>query len=456
MEKRRQLTSMRSLIMWLCACGASALAAPPVAPTVGIEAFVNSRDPPFYSKLDATTLARAQLGHAVFNTQFVPAGTAGAARIDGLGPLFNSVSCDECHNEGADARGPRGDGPAPQNLVLELQRPGVAHDVPNAGDAHYGQVLNTASLPALEPEASVTIKYRLERGHYPDGTAWELRDPQYFLSELRYGPLAADTLIKPRLAPPLFGDGLLEAVPASAVTDASGEASGVPAWQRINGRRELGRFGWQGSSVSIREQTGKAMAREMGLTNPMFAHDDCTPNQTDCRSQPNGGAPEVSPQLFDAVVEFVRWLAVPAVPAAPASFAVAAARGPGAALFAQLGCSGCHRPVLPVVLPAVNGARVDATITAYTDLRLHDLGLGLADRDASGQRVRSLFRTAPLWGLGYRVGREQQLTLLHDGRARSTEEAILWHDGEASSARNAFERLSASKRQALLSWLAAR
>jgi CxxC motif-containing protein (DUF1111 family) len=453
MERRRQLTPVKLLRAWLCVCGVTALAAPLDRPAVGIAAFVNSRDPPFYSKLDAITLARAQLGHAVFNTQFVPAGTAGAARIDGLGPLFNSVSCDECHNEGADARGPQGDGPAPQNLVLQLQRPGTAPDVPSAGDAHYGQVLNTASLPALEPEASVTIRYRLERGHYPDGTAWALRDPQYVLSDLRYGPLAADTLIKPRLAPPLFGDGLLEAVPASAITNPPGEPSGAPAWQLIDGGRELGRFGWQGSSVSIREQTGKAMAREMGLTNPMFAHDDCTPIQTDCRSQPNGGAPEVSPQLFDAVIEFVRWLAVPA---APANSVAAAARGPGSALFTQLGCSSCHRAVLPAVLPAAEGGSANATITAYTDLRLHDLGLGLADHDASGQRVRSLFRTAPLWGLGYRIGREQQLTLLHDGRARSVEEAILWHDGEASGALIAFERLPAQQRQALLSWLAAR
>jgi len=452
-EARRRLTAISSRFACLCACGAAALAAPPVESPVGVAPFLNSRDPPLYWTLDSTTLARAQLGHAVFNTQFVPAGTAAAARIDGLGPLFNSASCDECHNEGADARGPRGDGPAPQNLVLQLQRPGAAPDAPSAGDPHYGQVLNTASLPALEPEASVTIKYRLEHGHYPDGAAWELRDPQYLLSNLRYGPLARDTLIKPRLAPPLFGDGLLEAVPASAIVDAPGDTGGVPAWQWVGGHRELGRFGWQGGSLSIRDQTGKALSREMGLSNPVYAQDDCTAAQTDCRSQPNGGTPEVSPQLFDAVVEFERWLAVPAAPSAAIA---AAAPGSGSALFAQLACAGCHRPLLPVVLPAPNGGTVNASIAAFTDLRLHDLGLALADCDVRGQRVHSLFRTAPLWGLGYRLVRAQQLTLLHDGRARSLEEAILWHDGEASSARIAFERLPAARRQELLSWLAAR
>ncbi len=440
----------RLLALCLC-CAATAAGATP--PPLGVEVFVNSRDPPFFRMLDPAKLARARLGHAVFNTPFVPAGTPGAARIDGLGPLFNAPSCDECHNEGADARGPRGDGPAPQNLVVQLQLPGPP-DAPLAGDPRYGQELNTASLPSLRPEGSVTIRYQTLHGRYPDGTPWELRDPQYLLSNLRYGPLAAHTIIKPRLAPPLFGDGLLEAVPATVILgEGSSVTAGLPAWRWIGTHRELARFGWQATALSIRDQIGKAMAFEMGLTNPAYPHDDCTSVERDCRAAPNGGTPEVSAQLFDAVIEFVRWLAVPAAPAAAVA---AAAHGQGAELFRQVGCAACHRPQLPVVLSAPGGGHVSAVISPYTDLRLHDLGPDLADRDASGERVRSLWRTAPLWGLGYRVGREQQLTLLHDGRARSLEEAILWHDGEARNARLAFENLPAKQRRVLLGWLAAR
>ncbi len=433
---------------------------------LGRRAFVNSRDPPFYIDLSAMTAARVRLGHAVFNTPWEPAGTPGAADHDGVGPLFNSFSCDECHNEGADGHGPLGDGPAPQALVVELQSPlGSGATAAAAGDPTYGHVLNTVALPGVRPEASVEILYQERTGRYDDGSAWHLRAPHYVIGNLGYGPLAATTIIEPRLAPQLFGDGLLEAVPEAIITggahgagrvgDVAGAgnaggasvAGGAPAWQWLDGRLQLGRFGWQGVSVSIRDQTTKAFAREMGVTSRERPHDDCTVLQRQCRSQPNGGDPEVSDALLDAVVAFEQWLAVPTVNAATAA-------GPPDPLFVQLGCAGCHRPRLPVRLRDPDGRLIVGTIAPYTDLRLHDLGMGLADRDVTGQPVVSRWRTAPLWGLGYRVNRERQLTLLHDGRARSIEEAILWHGGEARAARESFERLPRARRQALLAWLA--
>ena len=440
------------LLLAAASAAAAAVAASPAAPVlIGPQPFVNARDPPFYRSLDPPQAARARLGHAVFNTQWTAAGTPGAARIDGLGPLYNAASCDECHNEGAAARGPLGDGPAPQGLVVQLQLPTAANaNAPLQGDPRYGQVLNTVALSPLQPEAQVRIVYQPLRGHYPDGTPWQLRVPRYVLGALRYGPLSAQTLIKPRLAPALFGDGLLQAVPASAILAPGPPAqAGLPAWQWIDGRRELGRFGWQGASLSIRDQTGKALAREMGLTNPAYPQDDCTPAERDCRAQPNGGDPEVAASLFDALVAFQSWLAVPAAPGHEGSVE----RVRGARLFRQIGCAACHRPQLPVVLPAAHGTLRRARIAAYTDLRLHDLGAALADHDAAGAVVPSRWRTAPLWGLGYRLGRERQLTLLHDGRALSIEQAILWHGGEAASARQRFEQLPRATRRALLQWL---
>jgi CxxC motif-containing protein (DUF1111 family) len=167
-----------------------------------------------------------------------------------------------------------------------------------------------------------------------------------------------------------------------------------------------------------------------------------------CLEQPNGGSPEVSDTLLDAVVDFQSWLAVPASPQAPAE-----PGGEGRTLFAQLGCAACHRPRLPVELRAANGAIMHRTIEPYTDLRLHNLGMALADENVAGVKVPTRWRTPPLWGLGYRLKRESSPTFLHDGRARSVTEAILWHGGEASSARRRFERLRASERQALLNWL---
>jgi len=450
------------------ASGATAAPAPPAAPAaplVSERVFANSRDPPTFEPLGAALQARDALGHAVFNTQFVAAGTPGAARIDGLGPLFNATSCDECHNEGADARGPVGDGPAPPPLVVQLEPP-VREGRSLSGDPRYGHVLSTAALDGLQPEGSVWIHYTIRTGHYADGSPWQLRVPSYQLSALRYGPLAPGTVIRPRMAPALFGDGLLEAVPAQAIiqgepADGSASATGVPAWQWVRGRRVLGRFGWQGNSISIRDQVDKAFSREMGLTTREAPQDDCTAVEADCRAQPSGGHPEVSDELLDGVVQFVRWLAVPApvVPAAPGTSArgasTAAAGGIPAinATFTVLGCAGCHRPILPVVLADAQGHAYRGSIAAYTDLRLHDLGAGLADHDGSGRVVPSRWRTAPLWGMGYRLGRERFPTLLHDGRARSLEEAILWHDGEARAARERFEQLPAAQRAALLRWL---
>ena len=394
--------------------------------TVGTQPFTDHRNPPPYRKLSESELARYDLGMAVFNTQFVAAGTPNAGRRAGVGPLFNSASCDACHNNGAHGRGPTEDGPAPAPLVIQLATPASPNLSDPDGDPVYGRVFNTLSLdgvpPAggVPPEGAVMIHYEEATGRYADGTMWHLRVPHYTFSNLRYGALASTTLVKPRLAPALFGVGLLDAV------------DGVPHGQ--------GRFGWQASARSVRDQTARAFAREMGLTSADMPRDDCTSAETACLQQPSGGSPEVSDDLLDAVVSFQRWLAVPPSPSPHPAPDV------DGRIFAELGCASCHQPLLAV--PSVGAA-----IAPYTDLRLHNLGTRLADSDVAGHKVTSNWRTAPLWGLGYRVSFERFPTFLHDGRARSVEEAILWHDGEAAGARKKFEHLKAAQRKALLHWL---
>ncbi len=446
----RGVVCVAALVAGLAVCCNVALAE---RPAFGIEPFVNHRDPPFYLALSDAQRARADLGHEVLNTQWVPAGTPHAERRDGVGPLFNAPSCDECHNEGAHGRGPMGDGLAPFALVVQLEEPsGNSHAEPRC-DPVYGCVFNTLALRGVRPEGQVVIRYREVDGHYADGGRWSLRAPTYRLVDLAYGPLAPQTIIKPRIAPALFGAGLLEAVPVTAITERpsagiSTHALGAPAWQWRRGVEVLGRFGWQGSALSVRDQTARAFAREMGLTSSVIGKDDCTASEVTCLEQPNGGSPEVSDTLFDAVVDFVSWLAVPAPPQMPAE------RGENeSALFARLGCAACHRPRLPVVLRGKDGLLIHRMIAPYTDLRLHDLGMALADRNAAGVSVPSKWRTAPLWGLGYRLKRESMPTFLHDGRARSVAEAILWHGGEGASARRRFEELDSAQRQALLRWL---
>jgi CxxC motif-containing protein (DUF1111 family) len=417
---------------------------------LGRSVFTDSQDPQAHEPLDPVERARFDLGHAVLNTQWVPAGTAGAARRDGLGPFFNAESCDECHNEGARGRGPRRDGVVPLSIVVKLTSLRTSPSGAPLGDPVYGRVLNTNALRGLTPEGNVTVHYEAVKGRYPDGESYELRSPRYELADLRYGPLDAQTIVQPRIAPQLFGLGLLEAVPRSAIVDASsrGRSAGSVAWARYRGVLQPGRFDWQDTAVTVRDQTEQAFAREMGLTSQDQRHDDCTRIEKDCRAQPNGGFPEVSPQLLAALVFFESELAVPLSPRRAGTSAVA-----DRSLFETVGCADCHQPRLPVVLHDRTGPARNGSVAPYTDLRLHDLGPGLADALASGEKVPTRWRTAPLWGLGYRLALERFPTFLHDGRARTIEEAILWHDGEARAARQRFEELPRAQRQALIAWL---
>jgi CxxC motif-containing protein (DUF1111 family) len=392
--------------------------------------FVDTRDPPPYAQLSASQRESYDLGHALLNTQWVAAGTPQAERRDGLGPLFNAAACDACHNEGARGQGLSKDGLAPAPLVIQLQdtQAHAAHRVDD-GDPVYGHVLNVSALPGYAAEGSVWVHYAERSGRYADGAPWTLRVPRYELRELRYGPMNPATAISPRLAPQLFGAGLLARVPDSALPPSG---SSGPA------NTPRGRFGWQAASATLGQQTAIAMSREMGLTSQAIVHDDCTSAQVACRSAPSGGTPEVSAEFMQALLDFQTFLAVPRSKNTADN---------AAAAFADLGCAACHRPQLPV--EGVDGI---GGIAAYTDLSLHDLGTDLADRDVQGRTVPTRFRTAPLWGLGHAARRP--LTLLHDGRARSIEEAILWHDGEAAAARERFEHLDAALRQRLLAWLA--
>jgi CxxC motif-containing protein (DUF1111 family) len=440
---------------------------------IGRQPFTDHRNPPPYRKLSDAEFARYDLGMAAFNTQFVPAGTPNAGRRAGVGPLFNSGACDGCHNNGAHGRGPTESGPAPTPLMIQLATTPTKNPTDPEGDPVYGRVLNTVALAGVPPEGLAMIRYEETPGRYPDGAAWSLRVPHYTLTNLRYGPLSPRTLIKPRLAPALFGVGLLDAAGSdTAGRDASagysanlgatfrhavGSAAPAGAGQSSAGdARKLnaagrdqphGRFGWQATALSVEDQTARAFAREMGLTSSDMPSDDCTPAETACLHASSNVSPELSADIFSAVLSFQRYLAVPASPT-PHSIP-----DPDANTFADLGCGACHLPRLPITLTDADGKEASAVIAPYTDLRLHDLGGRLSDETVAGKKAPSKFRTAPLWGLGYRMSLEHFPTFLHDGRARSAEEAILWHDGEATNARACFEQLPAAQRKAFLHWL---
>jgi CxxC motif-containing protein (DUF1111 family) len=403
---------------------AAALCQEKLAELAGRVAFTDARNPPPWTDIPAATRRNFDLGHTTFNTQWLPAGATGNA---GLGPQFVENSCDACHDDGARGRPPTASGGFSNSFVMQL----------GGALTSYGHVLNTRAIDGHIPEGRITVTMRERSSRYADGQRWTLQEPRYAVNSLAMGALPADTVLRPRIGPALFGVGLLDAVQQTSV-DAIREA------QPANLRGSTGgRFGWQGDAISLVDQTALAFSREMGLTSEIQPQDDCTPAQPACRNAQQNGTPELSERLFHSVTTFQFLLAAPA-----RAMIDPAADTAGAALFARTGCAACHVPELPV--PRDSGAiRIDP----HTDLLLHDLGKGLADRTVAGKSVTSRWRTAPLWGLAYAL-QTGPVALLHDGRAASIEEAILWHEGQASAARRRFMAMDAASRRQLLDWIA--
>ncbi|RYE86489.1 MAG: hypothetical protein EOO75_15670, partial [Myxococcales bacterium] len=297
-----------------------------------------------------------------------------------------------------------------------------------------------AAMDALLDEAHVFVQ-----GYRPGG-----------LQSLGYGPLASDVQMSPRIASPLQGGGLLEAIAASDLLaladpdDADGDGiSGRPNWLPDGaGGQVLGRFGWKSNQPSLLVQNATAFQNDLGLTSPLLPTEVCTPAQTACLAAPTGGSPELAAGRVEQVTRYTRSLAVPYRPGASDPEVLA-----GKAIFASVGCTGCHHPSFTTPDDPSAPWLSAQTIWPYTDLLLHDLGPGLADdrpdHEASGRE----WRTPPLWGLGRTKAVSGHTRFLHDGRARSVLEAILWHGGEAQGAREAVRQLDAGQRQALLRFL---
>jgi CxxC motif-containing protein (DUF1111 family) len=311
--------------------------------------------------------------------------------------------------------------------------------------AGFGPQIQDKAVLGAEPEANVMVQWRpVRRG------ATRLRAPDVAVSSPDGEPLSAAKARSLRVAPPLLGLGLLEAVPESTITalsdpdDANGDGiSGRVHWlSGADGQRRLGRFGWKAISSSVRDQSADAYQQDMGLTTP------ATPaSNLDSAGQPA----DISNQELDLVTYYSQTLGAPRTAMAASSAVVRR----GQRLFEDLNCAACHVPALQTGSrsDAVVQAIRDQTIWPYTDLLLHDMGPGLNDGVAEQGALSGEWRTAPLWGLGLTQKINPQATFLHDGRARSVEEAILWHGGEADASRQAFLALAKPQRQALLRWL---
>jgi CxxC motif-containing protein (DUF1111 family) len=398
--------------------------------------------------LSAAHLARHDVGDEAFGAVFVP---APAPENGGLGPVFNNVSCEACHL--GDGRGrPPLPGERFETMLFRASVPGRGPHRGPAAAPGFGTQLQLEAIPGFRPEVDASVTYTEAPGRFADGTAYSLRVPRYSFRRA-YVPLPPDLLVSPRVAPAVFGLGLLEAVPdivllANADPDdrdrdgISGRVNVV--WDEIQRRYAVGRFGWKANVPNLMQQTAGAYNGDMGVTSTLFPAESCEGAVAGCERH----GPEVDDATVADAAFYTQTLGVPARRDLDDPQALAGER-----LFRQAGCAGCHLPtavtgVLPGV-PEVSGQRIHA----YTDLLLHDMGPALADGRPDFRASGSEWRTPPLWGIGLVKTVNGHTNFLHDGRARSLLEAVLWHGGEAAGAREAVRRMSASSRLALLAFL---
>jgi CxxC motif-containing protein (DUF1111 family) len=417
-----------------------------------------------------------QVGNSFFNRNWVRAPASASGR-DGLGPTFNAQSCSSCHLHDGRGRPPAGPGDPERGLLLRLSVAGP--DGSPQPVRLYGGQLQDRAIGGVPVEGRIRITRRPMRGRYADGTRYTLLAPRYKIVDRAFGPLPAGAQISPRVAPGVFGVGLLEAVPEAAILahadprDAdrdgiSGRPNRVPeerspttavtdgdAASRRPARvpdahdqaTALGRFGWKANVPTVEQQNAAAFNGDIGITSPVFRDPNCPPGQNACRAARDGGTPEIDARKLDRVTFYTRTLAVPA--RRDVGRPVTAA---GERRFADVGCTACHLPMLRTGASDVAGLR-DQVIRPYTDLLLHDMGPGLADGRPDGLATGSEWRTAPLWGIGLVRTVNHHTRFLHDGRARDVTEAILWHGGEGRAAREAFEKLPARARRELVAFL---
>lgn len=415
---------------------------------------------------------RFKIGNAVFRKLWVaaPSSTRGS---DGLGPLYNSRSCQSCHLKNGGGRAPSANFPddIAQSMFLRLSIPPqddeqkrllAEHRANTIDEPTYGSQLQNVAVHGLDNEGHMHITYKDEPVTLGDGTVVNLRRPTYRIDGLKYGPLHPQTMLSPRVAPPMIGLGLLEAIPESEIRAAatSERSNGISGrtnevWSKELGKTALGRFGWKAGKPSVREQAASALTIDMGLSNPVDrrASGDCTASQPACLNAPNGNTHrdddlEVGPKLFEPLVFYAQNVAVP--PRRDINDPLVLR---GKVAFHALNCQGCHRPSFTTGAVENQPHLSNLTIWPYSDLLLHDMGAGLADDRPEGVASGREWRTAPLWGVGLTKLVSGHTQLLHDGRARNIEEAILWHGGEAQSARDSYAALPKQERDALIKFV---
>ena len=408
------------------------------------------------SGLDEKEQDEFALGKSFFTTPWIEAPSATTAR-DGLGPLFNANACVSCHpNNG------RG---SIYNKNYSVSRAYVTRlSIPSNGSMEhknaqkyvgfvqeetYGGQISVNGVHGVAFEAKPVIAYKKIAITYPDGSRATLRQPlkgvKNRLRDLRYGKLNADAIITNRLAPALVGLGLLERLTDEQILKnqdvqdedgdgVSGKANMV--YSPLHKDFRVGRYSYKASAPSLLHQIAFAANNDMGLTNPLFPKENCTKNQKECLAAPKGA------DLFDLPMKRLEaisfYLSNLQIPKSTIT------QKEGEKLFGEIGCVKCHAPSFIL--------EDGYEIKPFTDMLLHDMGEGLSDGREEFEATPREWRTPALWGLGkYKLASGPEL--LHDARAKTVEEAILWHGGEARKIKDDFMNLSRENRERIINYV---
>lgn len=364
-----------------------------------------------------------KVGKSLFNKPWVEAPSS-TIRRDGLGPLFNATSCASCHPGNSKGLPTMKSGKIHPSLLFRVKKIDTNTDHPT-----YGGQLQINAIQNVIPEVKVSVTYNEILVQYPDGETAILNSPSYKFHGYSKQQITNDYKFSARLAPHLGGLGKLDQISDKQLIDHSiSKKRPVPR----NKSGKISRFGLQSESQSLESQTAAAFRNDMGITSHLQKNETCTQYQLDCLINDMSEDLDIRDDHLKYVIDFVSHIIVPKKKILNSH---------GKKQFIKVGCTNCHNN------PYVD--KKNNEISAYTDLMTYDLGDGLADRDFSGKTVKTFWRTAPLWG----ISRLRNKVFLHDGRAKSIEEAILWHKGEASKQTENFMKLSQKERESLINFV---
>lgn len=432
-------------------------------------------------------------GKALANQPWVKAPTITTAR-DGLGPIYNARTCLTCHVKGGKGFIPA-DNKTPLTSTLvrlstlpsfsTLETAGQLHKLKISGSLPhpiYGDQIQSQSVSLahqlrhsqkpgtlkhdVAPEAYIHINWHEKTFTYPDQHTVSLRSPELDFQYLGYGPLNTldspnnDTVFSLRVAPMIHGMGLISLISDEDILTLSDEkdsnqdgVSGRPnqAWNVETNNTELGRFGLKANKPTLEMIVAGAFTNDLGITNSLESNQPCTDLQPTCLSMPDGNDDkevELPDHLLKLVVNFNRNLA-PVIRRNSSDKNVLAGRE----LFYQSGCHQCHNPSFTTQQSIEFPHLSEQKIWPYSDFLLHDMGPDLADGRPDFLATGNEWRTPPLWGIGLLAQVNGMATLLHDGRARTVEEAVLWHGGEAELAKNRFIQLEKQDRENIIQFV---